>query len=235
MDDPYRILGVSPGASEEEVTKAYRKLAKKYHPDLNPGDETAAKKMSEINAAYDRIKNPNGAGNRPGGRNSYGSPYGRRTSYDPFGGFNPFGGTYSSYSDQTATPLEKVRILINARHYAEALQILNSMNERRAEWYFLAAIANYGSGNTILGLDYAKRASEMEPDNQRYADLVERMENAGTFYRRTGEVRYGVPRIRVNKLCLGLCITNLLCNLLSCLGSGGYGGYGGYYCPFFCC
>ena len=240
MDDPYKILGVSPGASEEEVTRAYRKLAKKYHPDLNPGDEEAAKKMSEINAAYDRIKNPNGAGNRSAGsRSTYGSAYGRRTSYDPFGGFNPFGGAYGSYSEQSVNPLDKARILINARRYSEAVQLLNSLSERRAEWYFLAGIANYGSGNTILGLDYAKRALEMEPDNPRYAQLVERMENAGTFYRRTGQARYGMPRIRVNKLCLGLCLTNLLCNIASCFcnsGSyGGYGGYGGGCYPFFCC
>lgn len=56
MKDPYDILGVERGASEEEVTRAYRKLAKKYHPDLNPGDKAAAQKMSEINEAYDRIK-----------------------------------------------------------------------------------------------------------------------------------------------------------------------------------
>ncbi len=56
MKNPYDILGVERGASEEEVTRAYRKLAKQYHPDLNPGDEVAARKMSEINEAYDRIK-----------------------------------------------------------------------------------------------------------------------------------------------------------------------------------
>ena len=49
--DPYKVLGLSPGASDEEVTKAYRKLAKKYHPDLNPNDKETAKKISEINAA----------------------------------------------------------------------------------------------------------------------------------------------------------------------------------------
>ena len=54
--DPYEVLGVRHGASMDEVTKAYRTLAKKYHPDLNPGDETAAQKMSQINEAYDRIK-----------------------------------------------------------------------------------------------------------------------------------------------------------------------------------
>ena len=54
--DPYQVLGVAPDASDEEIKKAYRELAKKYHPDMNPGDAEAAKKMNEINAAYDRIK-----------------------------------------------------------------------------------------------------------------------------------------------------------------------------------
>ncbi|MCR5558296.1 MAG: J domain-containing protein [Butyrivibrio sp.] len=53
MMDPYKVLGVAPGASEEEIKKAHRTLAKKYHPDMNPGDAYAAEKMNEINAAYD--------------------------------------------------------------------------------------------------------------------------------------------------------------------------------------
>lgn len=78
MRDPYEVLGVSRNASEEEITRAYRELAKKYHPDLNPGDETAAQKMSEINEAYDRIRNgdtqPSYTGSAYGGNSSYG-PY----------------------------------------------------------------------------------------------------------------------------------------------------------------
>lgn len=55
--DPYKILGVEPGVSEDDLTKAYRKLAKKYHPDINPGNERAAEMMCKINAAYEYIKN----------------------------------------------------------------------------------------------------------------------------------------------------------------------------------
>lgn len=58
MGDPYTVLGLSPGASEEEIKAAYRRLAKKYHPDLHPGDQEAAKKMQEINAAYEALRNP---------------------------------------------------------------------------------------------------------------------------------------------------------------------------------
>jgi len=58
IDDPYKVLGVSPDASDDEIKQAYRRLAKQYHPDRNPGDEIAAKKMQEVNPAYEQIKNP---------------------------------------------------------------------------------------------------------------------------------------------------------------------------------
>ena len=60
MKDPYSILGVSPGASDEEVKNAYRNLARRYHPDNyddnNPLKDLAKDKMQEINAAYDEIQ-----------------------------------------------------------------------------------------------------------------------------------------------------------------------------------
>ena len=77
VDDPYKVLGVSRDATDDEIKRAYRALAKKFHPDLNPGDQEAARKMQEVNEAYDQIKNPEKYAQQtnPGG-NPYGNPYG---------------------------------------------------------------------------------------------------------------------------------------------------------------
>lgn len=83
MRDPYEVLGVPRGASEEEVTKAYRALAKKYHPDLNPGDEEAARRMSEINEAYDSIRRGGAQPTYTSGSSAYGGT-GSQSQEDPF-------------------------------------------------------------------------------------------------------------------------------------------------------
>ena len=58
MNEYYRSLGVQPGATAEELKKAYRGLAKKYHPDLHPGDKEAEARFKEINEAYETLSDP---------------------------------------------------------------------------------------------------------------------------------------------------------------------------------
>ena len=98
-NDPFAVLGVSSSATEDEIKSAYRKLAKKYHPDLNPGDKTAEQKMREVNEAYTRALQI-----RKTGRDPYQNSYGSSSSS---GYENPFGQGYwgstggqSGYDDQ---------------------------------------------------------------------------------------------------------------------------------------
>ena len=115
--DPYQILGVAPTASDQEVTDAYRRLARKYHPDLNKDNPAAEEKMKEINAAYGRIRDmragkapPNDQGFDPYGQNPYGAggynPFGSQTGgYGPYG-YGPFG-PYRAY--RTYRTVRRVR------------------------------------------------------------------------------------------------------------------------------
>ena len=86
MNDPYQILGVSENASDEEIKKAYRELARKYHPDNyhdNPLADLAQEKMKEINAAYEQITKERASGKR--GSGSGGASYGA-SGYGGYGG-----------------------------------------------------------------------------------------------------------------------------------------------------
>ena len=217
IDDPYKVLGLSPDASDDDVKRAYRRLAKKYHPDLNPGDQEAARKMQEVNAAYEQIKNPDKfAGSQHGGYGSYGG-YGGY--YDPFGGYRQQqSGSGSQNGDQyQQTAFNYIRF----GRYQEALNTLENCEERNARWYYLSALATNGLGNQVTALEHIRKAVSMEPDNMEYLDALNRIEHGGSAYRQqAGNFRGftvgGDP-------CTNLCMCYLI-NLFCCGGRG-----------FFCC
>ena len=172
MADPYKVLGVDRNATDEEIKQAYRRLAKKYHPDLNPSDQEAARKMQEVNAAYDQIKNP--------------EKYQQQQSsgYGSYGGYG-YGGYQGSYQNQTGDQYQQAaEQYIRFGRYREALNVLQNAAQRDARWYYLSALANDGVGNQVTALEHIRRAVSMEPDNAQYLHTLNEIENGGAAYRR---------------------------------------------------
>lgn len=196
MQDPYSTLGVSPSATEKEITMAYRKLAKKYHPDLNPGGATAAKKMGEINAAYDAIKNGTAAK-----QNSYNGSGGGFGDFGGFGGFGGYGGQQNTSSQHNNyTYFDAVENYLRSGYYQEAYNVLQGISERSAKWYYYSAAVNSQLGNNIVALDHAKKAVEMEPSNMQYRSMLNDLQNGGKGYYSTRQT-YGKPAFGVGSCC----------------------------------
>lgn len=160
ITNPYKVLGVPDGASEEECAKAYRKLAKKYHPDLNPNDKYAAEKMAEINAAFDQIKN---GGAKQSGYGDSGKNRSRTSSAPDY---------YTSIAQ-----------FINNRQFTQALNLLDNIEDRTAQWYYLSALANYGAGRRDISLSHIQQACAMAPENYTYRATYDkiRMSAQGGF------------------------------------------------------
>lgn len=231
MKDPYQILGVSPSASDAEVTEAYRKLAKKYHPDLNPGDKVAEKRMQEINSAYEQIKNkkhggasyqqPNGQYRRSSQQSYGGQGYGGGQQGDPFGGFGDFFGGYRQQQQHrpSSPRMQAVHNYIAYRQYAQALRALSEIDERErdGEWYYYSAIANSAMGNRMTAMAHAEEAVRREPNNQEYQTLLNQFRQGSFTYQNTGQSR-GYDMGGMGRTMMQLCLAQLFC-MFCCRGS----------------
>lgn len=224
MRDPYEVLGVSKNATEEEITKAYRALAKKYHPDLNPNNPQAAEKMKEINSAYDMIKSGktqtsyyNNTQNSTG--YSYKNPY---DFYD----FSDFFRRQQQQSYENYNDYDIAYHFIQVGEYQQALNVLNNIEVKNARWHYLSALANYYNGNKVTALEHIEKACQFEPSNQTYQQTRTAIKNGRSSYHSSYK-KYRQP-FAGRSLCLSYILAQFLCNICS-------GGNMCYFLPCFFC
>ena len=193
----YEVLGVSRNASIDEIKRAYKELSRKYHPDSyvgNPLSSLAEEKFKQVQEAYDAImKEKNGDFNYTDNYNN------------------------SGYYNGESGEMAEVYNLLGRRAYSQALSLLDSMPNRNAKWYYYSAIAQVGLGNNLRGMEYARMAVSMEPNNIEYQNLVNRLSFQGNRY---GEVRNVYRGGRsgfddASDLCCKLWLADSLCE---CMG-----------------
>lgn len=220
----------------------------------NPNKAEAEAKFKEIQQAYQQImKEKAGGGSGAGygyhtgqkggygGSTGYGSAeygstgYGGSGGYGGFGDFfGGFGGSYSGGSRQNrvdSQPYDSPHMkaaanYINSGHFDEALNVLNGIRDRDAQWYYYSACANSGAGNNVTALEHARLAAHMAPQNQTYAQLVALFERGGSWYQQQQQTMYGGSATDMNSFCLKLCALNIACNMCCggslCCGPGLY-------------
>lgn len=189
MKNPYEVLGVKEGASDEEIKKAYRELVKKYHPDKyvnNPLADLAAEKMKEINDAYDALTK--------GGNNS----------------------GYSSGNTGNYTNFNAVRTAINAGNLAEAERLLNQMSDRGAQWHYLYGVICLRRGFYDMARSHFDRACSLDPSNAEYQNARNSMNNGFNTYRNMGNANgYPAGGCSTCDMCQGLLCADCCCE---CMG-----------------
>ncbi|MCD8132864.1 MAG: DnaJ domain-containing protein [Clostridiales bacterium] len=222
MRDPYEVLGVSRGATDEEIKKAYRRLSRQYHPDSNVNSqhpEVAEERFKEIQQAYNQIMKEKQQGYTGGyqngsaqsrsgygyrGQGGYGGYGGSGNAYGGQGSYRSYGGSGSYAGD--SQEMRAAANYINTGQFHEALNVLNRIpvNQRTARWYYFAAAAHQGAGNNVQAMEYAQRAVQMEPSNMEYRQFLQNLEFGGTWYSNMGS-SYQRPFSGATGMCLTLC------------------------------
>lgn len=220
--DPYKVLGVPRGATDEEIKKAYRKLSRIYHPDANvnnPNKDQAEEKFKEIQAAYQMLMNKGSSGSAYSG--GYGGYQGQSTG--SYGSGNASGQWNYGQSGNNSY-MQQAIMYIRLGQYHVALQVLNEVGDayRNAQWYYLSAVANAYSGNQATAMNHIKTAMDKEPNNPAYIQFYQQLSSSSGAYMNRGRM-YGSPLTNMNSYCCTICAMNLCCNALC-------GPCGGVYC-----
>ncbi len=207
MKDPYKVLGIEPTATDDEIKSAYRELARKYHPDNyvnSPLSDLAEEKMKEINEAYDEVQKERLNGQKGG-------------SY----GYKGYGSTTNDRSANSAT-YNQVRNLINSGNYAQAESILNSISVsmRGAEWQFLMGCVCVQKGWYFDAQNYFQSACAADPTNLEYRNALNNVRGAGQSFGRGYRTRTGAGAsgcdICSSLICADCCCECMGGDLISC-------------------
>lgn len=203
MRDPYQVLGIPRSASDDEVKKAYRALARKYHPDNYAGKPEAAASaeniMKEINEAYDTIQ--------------------RERSGKSTGGYDR--GTY--YTSSGTTSFDSVRRLIAEGRYSDAELIIDSTpsGDRGAEWNYLKGCLLTQRGFYYDAMKYIEIACYLDPQNLEYREAKNRLkmrsEGFGTEYRTANVGNCDICGTCSTLICCDTCCECFGGDLIRCI------------------
>ena len=210
MRDPYQVLGIPSTATDEEVKKAYRNLARKYHPDNyhdNPLEDLAQERMKEINEAYETIRTQRKAA-QSGGQSYGGYTGGYSQGYNA----GSYGGVW-----------QRVRLAISQGNLNLAEELLNAQTDHNGEWNFLKGAVCYKRGWMDEARRYYETAVQMDPGNAEYQRALDMINGNGAAYRPNGYGHVSTGSCAGDN-CTSLCAA---CACMNCLFGGG-----GYY---FCC
>lgn len=205
--NPYKVLGVSENASQEEIRAAYLKLVKKYHPDKyadNPLKELAGEKLKEINQAYEMLtkqpRNTSSSSSSAGGYGGYsGSASGQSAGY-------------SAYSGPYAAEFQRARSFISQNNITAARSILDNISTHNAEWNYLYGVIYLRQGWYDRAKQCFAAAYEESPDNAEYRNAYQSLNRSGSAYGGgtfTGGTGTG------NCMYCNICPALLLCDCLS--------------------